>query len=68
VYVACLRGRKLYRVSRDGSTAERLLDGRYGRLRTVAPAPDGSLWVITSNTDGRTEPKPGDDRVLRLHP
>ena len=36
VYVACLRGRKVYRVSRDGSTAERLLDGEYGRLRTVA--------------------------------
>jgi glucose/arabinose dehydrogenase len=68
VYVACLRGRKVYRVSRDASTAERLLDGEYGRLRTVAAAPDGSLWVITSNTDGRTEPRDGDDRVLRLRP
>jgi len=68
VYVACLRGRKLYRVTPDGSSAERLLDGEYGRLRTVAAAPDGSLWVITSNTDGRADPKKGDDRILRLHP
>jgi len=68
VYVACLRGRKLYRVTPDGSSAEHLLDGEYGRLRTVAAAPDGSLWVITSNTDGRADPKKGDDRILRLHP
>jgi glucose/arabinose dehydrogenase len=68
VYVACLRGRKLYRVTRDGSSAERLLDDEYGRLRTVAAAPDGSLWVITSNTDGRADPGKGDDRILRLRP
>jgi glucose/arabinose dehydrogenase len=66
VYVACLRGRKLYRVTRDGSSAERLLDDEHGRLRTVSQAPDGSLWVITSNTDGRADPKRGDDRILRL--
>jgi glucose/arabinose dehydrogenase len=68
VYVACLRGRKLYRVTRDGSSAERLLNNKYGRLRTVAVAPDGSLWVITSNTDGRADPKKGDDKILRIRP
>ncbi len=66
IYVACLRGRKVFRLPRDGSSAERLLHNEFGRLRTVAQAPDGSLWVITSNTDGRTEPKRGDDRILRL--
>jgi glucose/arabinose dehydrogenase len=68
IYVACLRGRKVFRLPRDGSSAERLLHNDYGRLRTVAQAPDGSLWLITSNTDGRTEPKRGDDRILRLRP
>jgi len=66
VYLACLRGRKLYRVTRDGAQAQRLLHDRYGRLRTVAVAPDGSLWVITSNTDGRGRPGRGDDRILRV--
>lgn len=40
------------------------------RLRTVAVAPHGSLWVVTSETDGfgwdGAAPKAGDDRILRF--
>jgi glucose/arabinose dehydrogenase len=68
VYVACLRGRRLIRVGLDGGDAEVLLVGDYGRLRTVVRAPDGSLWVTTSNRDqiSNNTPAPGDDRILRL--
>nr|WP_203870900.1 PQQ-dependent sugar dehydrogenase [Plantactinospora endophytica] len=68
VWLACLRGQRLYRIGTDGQAAEALLTGDYGRLRHVAPAPDGSLWVLTSNRDGRGSPEDGDDRILRLVP
>jgi glucose/arabinose dehydrogenase len=69
LYVAALRGEALWRVPLRGDSTgepERLLDGRYGRLRTVALAPDGSLWVATSNRDGRGSPREGDDRIVRV--
>ena len=69
VFLACLRGQRLWQVPLldHGTGRPRpLLAGRYGRLRAVAAAPDGSLWVLTNNTDGRGSPRPGDDRIVRL--
>jgi glucose/arabinose dehydrogenase len=44
------------------------LKDRYGRLRTVVAAPDGALWLTTSNRDGHGTPVPDDERVLRILP
>jgi glucose/arabinose dehydrogenase len=69
LYVAALQGQCLYRIPIEGTrlgSPTRLLAGRFGRLRTVARAPDGSLWVMTSNRDGRGQPRPGDDKIIRL--
>ena len=69
VYLAGLRGERLWRVplTADGvGTPAALLVGEYGRLRAVEVAPDGTLWVLTNNTDGRGDPRPGDDRILRV--
>ena len=68
-YVASLRGEVLWQVPLvgDDAAAPVGLDlGDLGRLRTVAVAPDGALWLVTSNTDGRGTPGPDDDRILRL--
>jgi glucose/arabinose dehydrogenase len=67
-YIACLRGTKLYRIGLDGRNAEALFDDEYGRLRAVEVAPDGALWVLTSNRDGRGRPADNDDRIIRLDP
>jgi glucose/arabinose dehydrogenase len=69
LYVAALRGERLWTVPlRDGNLGEPRaeLRGRYGRLRTVVAAPDGSLWLTTSNRDGRGDVRDGDDRILRF--
>ncbi len=78
LWMAGLRGQQLWQIpllpgagDADGQlTGDPIphLNGVYGRLRTVAVAPDGSLWLITSNTDGRGEVRDGDDRILRLAP
>jgi glucose/arabinose dehydrogenase len=72
VFMAALGGTRLWQVpvldGADGRTGRprALMRERYGRLRTVVAAPDGSLWVTTSNRDGRGDPRDGDDRVVRL--
>jgi len=44
------------------------LKGTYGRLDTVVAAPDGSLWLTTSNRDGHGTPISDDERVLHITP
>jgi len=61
----------LYRatLSADGkqiTNMEKLLSGRFGRLRDVLAAPNGDVYVATSNRDGRGSPASDDDRILRL--
>jgi glucose/arabinose dehydrogenase len=71
LWLASLRGERLWRVDVSGRRASHPVDffvGKYGRMRTVVVAPDGNLWVTTSNRDGRGDPAPGDDRILLVRP
>ncbi len=69
LYMGALRGESLWEIPVSGDTAQQptaALEGALGRIRTVVVAPDGSLWLTTSNTDGRGDPRDGDDRVVRV--
>jgi glucose/arabinose dehydrogenase len=74
LWIGALGGRRLWQlpVERGTKTADPIdhFVGEYGRIRTVELAPDGALWFITSNTDratwGGTDPREGDDRILRV--
>jgi quinoprotein glucose dehydrogenase len=78
LYIATLRSEALIRLklSQSGrrfsvTAIERLFaeneyDGVLGRLRDAVSGPDGALYLLTSNRDGRGSPRPGDDKVLRL--
>ncbi|WP_406196881.1 PQQ-dependent sugar dehydrogenase [Streptomyces sp. NBC_01017] len=70
VWMAGLKGQRLWRVPLNGTEAsadpQAFLEGEYGRLRTVVSAGGDKLWVTTSNTDGRGDPKDGDDRILEV--
>jgi glucose/arabinose dehydrogenase len=69
---AGLRGETLYRLVLDKTdptkviSFDRYITGQYGRLRDVVQGPDGALYILTNNTDGRGTLRPGDDRILRL--
>ncbi|MDR6865935.1 glucose/arabinose dehydrogenase [Microbacterium resistens] len=65
--LANLRGSSLRAVPIADPGAERVyLDGALGRIRTALLAPDGTLWILTNNTDGRGSPAEGDDRLLSI--
>lgn len=72
LWMAALRGNRLWRIPVDADQAagqpEAYFVGDYGRLRTVVLAPDGNLWVTTSNRDGRGDPADEDDRILLVDP
>lgn len=70
VFVAGLRGERLWVVDiAAGALAAQpvaALAAEQGRLRDAVAAPDGTLWLLTSNTDGRGAPRGEDDFLLRV--
>jgi len=70
LYFAGLRGQSLYESKiKSGTSVElvRHFSDEYGRLRAVT-AYKNSLYVSTSNRDGRGSPNENDDKILRINP
>jgi glucose/arabinose dehydrogenase len=67
-YIGALTGHRLWRVhlvAKHVAARKKLLTETYGRIRTTAIG-RGDLWITTSNTDGRSTPRPGDDKLIRI--
>ncbi len=68
IVIASLRGNALFQIQINNDTLgtqKIILDG-LGRIREVGEGPDGYLYILTSNTDGKGFPDKNDDKLLRI--
>lgn len=66
--LASLRASHLFNleIDEDGVKSQKSILSGLGRIRDVAVGPDGYLYLITSNTDGKGFPDASDDKLLRI--
>jgi len=65
--MASLRASNLYQLDlNDGLKSQKSILSGVGRVRDVVQGSDGSLYIITSNTDGKGFPDRMDDKLLRI--
>ena len=72
-FVATLRGAHLRMLDLNLEenqviSSKALFSNTYGRLRDASIGPDGNLYLLTSNRDGRGAPAENDDRILKIIP
>lgn len=69
LYFAGLRGQALFALNTDDpATPNRIFPNEFGRLREAVLGPDGFIYIATNNRDGRGNPGPGDDRIIKFKP
>jgi len=70
MYFVGLRGALLIKAKINGDkvSLSENFKGEFGRMRDVVVGPDGLLYVITNNTDGRGRQTDGDDKILVINP
>lgn len=72
LFIGGLRGQTLLKVTIDPNMPDnvidqhKIIDDRYGRIRFVWQAPDGSIYFSTSNEDGRGERNPNGDAIYQI--
>lgn len=67
-FLAALRGERLWTVypADHFASAKAWFIGGFGRIRDAIAGPDGTLWILTNNTDGRGSPRENDDKLLQI--
>lgn len=72
ILIGMLRWRWVIRIQIDSKNPdtiidqEKIIDDQFGRIRYVTEWPDGSIYITTSNTDGRGDIQDGDDKIIRI--
>ncbi len=65
ILLATLKAQHIRLVDLESDIESNILTG-FGRIRDIVEAADGSLYVATSNRDGRAVPSQNDDKILRI--
>jgi aldose sugar dehydrogenase len=65
ILLATLRAQHIRLIDLGSHIENNILTG-FGRIRDIIEASDGSLYVTTSNKDGRAVPGQDDDKILRI--
>ena len=65
ILLANLKAQQIRLIDLGSNVESNILTG-FGRIRDVVEASDGSLYVATSNKDGRAIPAQDDDKILRI--
>lgn len=70
LFFAGLRSQILYevKIKKEPITLQQHFSKKFGRLRDVVLGPDGFLYLLTSNRDGRGIPTLDDDQIIRINP
>ncbi len=71
IFFTGLQGESLYeaKIIDDNKVSLKVhFQQEFGRIRAVVLGPDGYFYISTSNTDGRGDPRSGDDKIIRLNP
>jgi aldose sugar dehydrogenase len=65
ILLATLKAQHIRLIDLESDIESNILTG-FGRIRDVIEASDGSLYVTTSNKDGRAVSEQDDDKILRI--
>lgn len=68
IFFAGLRGQAIYEYKISDNSLFDHYKNQFGRIRDIVYGPDGNFYLLTNNTDGRGQPRAGDDKIIKISP